>query len=994
MHQIKVLLTILLLSGYIAIFAQKTFPIEGIADSRDELYALTNAIIIKSPTERIENATLLIRKGKIESLGKAIVIPKDAITIDVKGKYIYPSFIDIYSNYGLPEVKAEVGGTRSEQALSTKQGAFSWNEALKSEFSAHLAFNTNEKAAKELRAAGFGSVLTHRADGVSRGTGTLVTLGEGREHEQIVKDRASHHLSFSKGLSKQAYPSSLMGTIALLRQTYLDWQWYKTVGYKEEQNASLQAWNDAMGLPQFFEVRDKLEALRAAKIAAEFGTKYIIKGRGDEYQRVEELKKTGSSFILSVKYPQPFDVEDPYDAMQINLGDMKHWELAPSNAARLAKAGIEFAFTMNGLEKKEEFLGNIRKAIENGLSESDALKALTRTPAKMANVADQLGSLETGKLANFIVTNKPIFEKDAKIYQNWVRGKVDILLNIDTPTLTGDYTLKVGNNTYSLKIKGEPEKPTFSIKKDSTEIPVTANLANGLINLSFNPNKNGLVHLSGSQIGTVMSGRGTLENGEWVNWSAYFMANDSATDAKKDEKKEEKKPENNTIGNVTYPFIAYGWSEKPKQATYFIKNATVWTNEKEGILKDADILLQNGKILQVGKSLSVPTGATVIDGTGKHLTAGILDEHSHIAIARGVNEGSQSSTAEVRVGDVIDSEDSDIYRQLAGGVTSTHLLHGSANAIGGQTTLIKLRWGSAPEAMKFENADGFIKFALGENVKQSGWGEGIRYPQTRMGVEQFYDDYFTRARAYGTLVASGKPYRRDLDLETGLEILNKKRFITCHSYVQSEINMLLKVAEKHNFRINTFTHILEGYKVADKMAKHGAAASSFSDWWAYKMEVVEAIPYNGALLHGQGVLTGFNSDDAEMARRLNQEAGKAVMYGNVPEEEALKFVTLNPAKMMHVDNRIGSIKVGKDADVVLWSAHPLSVYAKADATFVDGIKYFDRMEDVTLQNEVRTERARLIQKMIVAKKGGEPTQPVKTKMKNHYHCDSDLDEGR
>jgi imidazolonepropionase-like amidohydrolase len=206
--------------------------------------------------------------------------------------------------------------------------------------------------------------------------------------------------------------------------------------------------------------------------------------------------------------------------------------------------------------------------------------------------------------------------------------------------------------------------------------------------------------------------------------------------------------------------------------------------------------------------------------------------------------------------------------------------------------------------------------------------------------------------------------------------------------------MLLKVAEKHNFRINTFTHILEGYKVADKMAKHGAAASSFSDWWAYKMEVVEAIPYNGALLHGQGVLTGFNSDDAEMARRLNQEAGKAVMYGNVPEEEALKFVTLNPAKMMHVDNRIGSIKVGKDADVVLWSAHPLSVYAKADATFVDGIKYFDRMEDVTLQNEVRTERARLIQKMIVAKKGGEPTQPVKTKMKNHYHCDSDLDEGR
>jgi imidazolonepropionase-like amidohydrolase len=990
MNQIKFLFTICLLASCISLFAQKTFPIEGIADSRDGLYALTNAIIVKSPTERLENATLIIRKGKVESVGTGLVVPKDAVTIDLKGKYIYPSFIDIFSNYGLPEAKVDAPGTRSEQAFSNKQGAFSWNEALKSEFSAHTVFTTNDKSAKELRAIGFGSVLTHRQDGVARGTGALVTLGEGREHEQIVKDRASNHLSFSKGTAKQAYPSSLMGTISLLRQTYLDWQWYKNVGFKEEPNVSLQAWNDAMGLPQIFEVKDKLEALRAAKIAAEFATKYIIKGRGDEYQRIEELKATNSSFILPVKYPQAFDVEDPYDAMQLNLADMKHWELAPTNAARLAKAGIEFAFTASGVEKKEEFLGNIRKAIENGLSESDALKALTLTPAKMLNATDQLGSLETGKIANFIVTNKPIFEKEVKIYQNWVRGKADILQNIDAPNLLGDYNLKVGDNTYSLKIKGDTEKPTFTVKKDTVELPTTASLANGLVTLSFNPNKNGLVQLSGSQVGNVMSGRGTLENGNWVNWSAYFLAND----AKKEEKKDEKKPEANIMGNVIYPFIAFGWSEKPKQGTYLIKNATVWTNEKEGILKAADVLLQNGKITQVGKSLAAPAGATTIDGTGKHLTAGILDEHSHIAISRGVNEGSQSSTAEVRVGDVIDSEDSDIYRQLAGGVTSSHLLHGSANAIGGQTVLVKLRWGSAPEAMKFENSDGFIKFALGENVKQSGWGEGIRYPQTRMGVEQFYDDYFTRAREYGKLVAAGKPFRRDLDLEAGLEILNKKRFITCHSYVQSEINMLMKVAEKHNFRINTFTHILEGYKVADKMAKHGVAASTFSDWWAYKMEVVEAIPYNGALMHAQGVLTGFNSDDAEMARRLNQEAGKAVMYGNVPEEEALKFVTLNPAKMMHVDNRVGSVKVGKDADVVLWSDHPLSVYAKADYTFVDGVKYFDRVEDVTAQAEVRRERARLIQKMIAAKKSGEPTQPAKGKAKNNYHCDSDLDEGK
>jgi imidazolonepropionase-like amidohydrolase len=255
-----------------------------------------------------------------------------------------------------------------------------------------------------------------------------------------------------------------------------------------------------------------------------------------------------------------------------------------------------------------------------------------------------------------------------------------------------------------------------------------------------------------------------------------------------------------------------------------------------------------------------------------------------------------------------------------------------------------------------------------------------------MGVEQVYRDYFSRALEYKNNTDKNK--RRDLDLEALAEILDKKRFITCHSYVQSEILMLMKVADDYHFKVNTFTHILEGYKVAKQMKEHGVNASTFSDWWAYKMEVQEAIPYNGALMHEAGVNVGFNSDDAEMGRRLNQEAAKAVEFGGVSEEEAFKFVTLNPAKMLHLDKQMGSVKKGKDADLVLWSASPLSVYARAEYTWIDGIKFFDRKEDAAKQQTLQKEHSRLIQKMLVEKREGKPTQAVQVKKAKLYECDT------
>jgi imidazolonepropionase-like amidohydrolase len=378
----------------------------------------------------------------------------------------------------------------------------------------------------------------------------------------------------------------------------------------------------------------------------------------------------------------------------------------------------------------------------------------------------------------------------------------------------------------------------------------------------------------------------------------------------------------------------------------------------------------------------------VVVGVNKNVTSGIIDEHNHIAIQDGVNEGTEASSAEVRIGDVVTSEDINIYRQLSGGVVAAQLLHGSANPIGGQSALIKFRWGFAPEKMKIESADGFIKFALGENVKQSNWGDkfSIRYPQTRMGVEQTYVNEFTRAREYEKALKEKRNIRRDLELETLVEILNKKRFITCHSYVQSEINMLMHVADSFGFRVNTFTHILEGYKVADKMKAHGVNASTFADWWAYKYEVIDAIPYNANILTRAGVNTAINSDDAEMARRLNQEAAKSVKYGGMSEEEAWKMVTLNPAKMLHLDNRMGSIKAGKDADIVIWSDDPLSIYAIVEKTYVDGICFYDKDKDAAKRQSIKRERARLTQKMLDEKKAGAPTQEAPKKSSAAYSC--------
>jgi len=411
-----------------------------------------------------------------------------------------------------------------------------------------------------------------------------------------------------------------------------------------------------------------------------------------------------------------------------------------------------------------------------------------------------------------------------------------------------------------------------------------------------------------------------------------------------------------------------------KPRAVVVRGATVWTQGSAGILEGADLVAVDGKITAVGKGLSAPSGALEIDGREKHLTPGIIDAHSHTAIDGNVNEFAHTVTAEVRIKDVLDPLDVAIYRELAGGTTTANVLHGSANAIGGQTLITRWRWGGGPDDLVFPGAPEGIKFALGENPKQSNFqNPRPRYPATRMGVANLIRERFTAARDYrrrqeeyrkaaAVKGASPIPVRTDLQLEAIAEILEGKRPIHCHSYRKDEILEMIRVADEFRVQVGTFQHVLEGYKVADEIARHGAGASTFSDWWAYKPEAYDAIPYNGALMRERGALVSFNSDSDELARRLNWDAAKAVHYGGVPPADALAFVTINSARQLGIEKRVGSLEVGKDADFVLWSGDPLSSLSIALETWVEGKKYFDRAADLAARPALEKERVDLVLK--------------------------------
>jgi len=989
---IKKYVTIFMFLCSISFYAQDYFPKnDGVVAKNTNYTAITNAKIYVTPTQVIEKGTLLIKDGKVVNVGASVTLPKNTNVIDVSGKSVYPSFIDPFSDFGVEKPKRPSGGRRSAQYDATRTG-FYWNDHIMPENKAVEKFEYDSKSAKELLKAGFGVINTHIQDGIVRGTGVLVALNNDDGNEMRILDQNSaQYLSFRKSvLSNQAYPTSIMGAMALLRQMYLDADWYAK-GYSKTKDLSLEALNKNKGLVQIFDAGGRANDLRADKVGDENGIQYVIVGGGDEYERVDDIKATNAFFILPIDFPDAYDVEDAFLASVLSLGDMKAWNQKPANPKILADNDIKFALTTYKLKSPKEFKSKLMKAIKYGLSKEKALEALTTVPAQLLGKSNSIGSLKNGNYANFLITSGDIFDEKTTLYENWVEGRQTVLEDMNVKDIRGDYEFNLAGEPYKMTLKGELSKLKSEItsndKKRGSKVSYDKDWVNIAMTTEDSTKQEFIRIVANVSHGNNLVGKATFPGGNEVSFFASKQENTNEESDSKDMKKG-KDEEAETIVPITYPNMAFGFEELPKPETLLFKNATVWTNEADGILKNTDVLIKNGKIAKIGKNLS-DNSAKVIDATGKHLTAGIIDEHSHIALAA-VNEAGQNSSAEVNMEDVVDDKDISIYRDLAGGVTSAQLLHGSANPIGGRSAIVKLKWGESANNMIYKNSPKFIKFALGENVKQSNWGDiqRVRFPQTRMGVEQVYIDYFNRAKEYEAKKKSGKPYRKDLEMEVLDEILNKERFITCHSYVQSEINMLMKVADKFNFRINTFTHILEGYKVADKMKEHGAGGSTFSDWWAYKYEVNDAIPYNATIMHNVGVVTAINSDDAEMSRRLNQEAAKSVKYGGMSEEEAWKMVTLNPAKLLHLDDRVGSIKVGKDADVVLWSDDPLSIYAKAEKTIIGGATYFDRKRDAMMQEEVKKEKSDLINMMMQAKNKGLKTQPIKKKEKEYFNCDS------
>ena len=892
------------------VFSQKEyFPTNsGVKVVNEPYKAFVNATIVVNSEKTIENGTIIFRDGKIINVGKGIKMPKNTIIIDKKDKFIYPSFIETTSSMSIKEAKRLAYSTRSAMYGPTREG-FYWNDHILSDYKAYLDYKYDSSKAKELRASGFGVVNTHRSNGIHSGTGILLALSDSsNENQRVLSNNSTEFYSFNRNaLSNQSYPTSIMGSMALIRQFFHDLEWY-SAGQAKNKDYAIEAAIKNKFMPKIWNSGSNLNFLRALKISKELDIPFAVVGSGFEYMDLNAVLKYKNKLIIPVNFPAAYDVSDPDLTKKISLGSLREWNQAPSNLYMLEKNNIQFSVTSSGLKKKSELLPNIRKAIRRGLSTKSALEALTVNPASILKIKGVTGELTKGSYANFLVTSKPIFDENSDIYENWVIGVKHVVKKEIKPTSKNKQAV---NDT---------------VKKADKKIKA----------IDFVP--------------------------------------------------------------VTFPNKAYGNKTVPQSENMIIRNATVWTNEAEGILQNTDVAVSNGVIVAIGQNLQNNNNSREIDGTNKHLTSGVIDEHSHIA-ASSINESGHNSSAEVTIADVINPNDISIYRTLSGGVTTIQILHGSANPIGGQSAIVKLKWGETAENMLMKDAAKFIKFALGENVKQSNWSSYSRFPQSRMGVEQVYVDFFQRAKEYGeqwdkynslpkrTKSKTPKP-RYDIEMEVVWEILRGERHISCHSYVQSEINMLMKVAESFGIKINTFTHILEGYKVATKMAKHGAGGSSFSDWWAYKYEVIDAIPYNGPILTEAGVTVAYNSDNAEMIRRLNQEAAKAVKYGGLSEEEAWKYVTLNPAKLLRIDDKVGSIALGKHADLVIWSHNPLSIYAVAEKTIIEGAIFYDYMKlDEKIKHNEK-EREIIITQLKEAKKSGAKTQPAPVIDKRYFECET------
>ena len=640
--------TLLLLFTFNFIFSQDYFPTnDGISFNNSNYTLFTNAKIYSGDKNIIEDGSMLIKNGKIIAVGKSVEAPKNSIIINLNGKSIYPSFIDMYSKFGVKAPERNFSGRRSPQYNNTRKGYY-WNDHIRPEQNAIDFFKYDERTAKELIKNGFGAVNTHLSDGIIRGKGALIALTNNGDSNSIIDINSTQYLSLSNSVtSSQSYPSSMMGAFALLKQVYYDADWYSK-GLSKTNDKSLEALNKNKNLIQIFEAKSKINSLRIDKIGDEFNIQYILLGGGDEYERIEEIKATDASYILPINFPDAYDIEDVYSANILQLSDMREWNQRPSNLSQFEENGIQFAITTEGLKSPNNLKTNIKKAIDHGLSKSKALEALTSIPAKLIGRDDVLGYLKKGYLANFLITSGELFDDNTIIHENWVNGNRNIIKSMNVKDIRGKYNLTINKKSAVLNIDGKIDKPkgklndsTLSVKKLTYKkdwINMTINDDSNLIRLSLRSN------LENNNLeGKIYYSNGTVNN----IYANFFEKQES-----KSKELDNKKSEQIKVLAVKYPNMAYGFNEPQKSEDILIKNATVWTNESQGILTNTDILITKGKISKIGNKLKHKS-ALIIDGTGKYLTSGIIDEHSHIA-ASSINEGGHNSSAEVTIEEVID----------------------------------------------------------------------------------------------------------------------------------------------------------------------------------------------------------------------------------------------------------------------------------------------------------------------------------------------------
>jgi imidazolonepropionase-like amidohydrolase len=863
----------------------------GARGQQADTHAIVGARVITVSGPSHERATLVMRDGLITAVGPDVAPPPGARVIDGKGLVVTPGLIDGLSAIGLPAATPSRGAAGAGAAGAPGGGAAGGAAAPVLAPQSLVLDRVRAADVTKARDGGVTTALVIAKEGVLPGQSAILNLSGDKPEAMVLRQPAALHLHMAS-LARQ-YPGSLMGTMAYVRQALLDaghardaWAaWEKSPrGRKRPRfDAALVPWQQALaGKLPLVVTCSSENDVRRALALADEFGVRVVLAGAPLAFRSAELLKARRPPLLVSVNFDPPRATGGFGGIDEEQ-ERRRIQDAERNPAELAKAGVAFALASAWAP---DFAAGIRKAVDKGLAGETALRAATLGAAEALGLQDATGSLEPGKLANVVAWSGEPFAKDTKARYVFVDGRL------------------------------------FEVPEEERR---DAGRRGGTGGASAEAAAPGAPGALGAPGGGGTGGK---------------------------EAETEKPPAPLPVAPPPFP------AGKPVAIT----GATILSVSAAGRIENGTVLIRDGRIAALGRDVAVPDGAVVIDARGRFVTPGLVDTHSHTAVEGNVNECTDVITAETRVRDVIDARDVSIYRQLAGGVTAINVLHGSCNAIGGQNAVLKLRWGKGPDELVFKEAPRGIKFALGENVKRSNFrapGEP-RYPGTRMGVEVVLREAFLRARAYRKEWAdheaklkalparAERPVapRRDLRLEALADILDGKILVHSHGYRADEMLMLMSVADEFGFRVRTFQHGLEAYKIASEIARHGAGVGTFIDWWAFKIEALGASPYNPAILASHGVRVSLNSDSDELARRLYWDAAKAVKYGGVSEDEALRMVTLNGAWQLGVDRYVGSLEPGKQADVAIWSAHPLSAAARCEMTLVDGQVYFDRAADL------------------------------------------------